>query len=105
MTATVTVEGDAENQTIITEQTPLLGDHQADVSNQESDQNAKDVPEKKPPSWYIWRIFWAIVAALILALFIKGWIDAGGDVDVSDNSIFSSVMFAPEALANLSLVV
>jgi len=42
----------------------------------------EDVPEKeRKASWYIWRGFWFVLAALFLALFIKGWIDAGGDVD------------------------
>lgn len=26
--------------------------------------------------WYVWRVFWAVLGALVLALFIKGWIDA-----------------------------
>ena len=75
-------DGDPENQTNLesNEQTPLLDDHQSDQSRDE-DPDPKG-HEKKPASWYIWRIFWAIIAALILVVFIKGWIDAGGDVDV-----------------------
>jgi uncharacterized membrane protein YraQ (UPF0718 family) len=62
------------------EQTPLLSDPQPD----EPEQQDQEVAEKKvrKASWYIWRIFWFIIAILILAAFIKGWIDAGGDVDV-----------------------
>jgi uncharacterized membrane protein YraQ (UPF0718 family) len=79
-------DGDPENQTNIAsnEQTPLLDDHQSDQDRDE-DPDQKG-PEKKRASWYIWRIFWAIVAALILAVFIKGWIDAGGDVDVGSTT-------------------
>jgi hypothetical protein len=75
-------DGDEENQANIesNEQTPLLDDRQSDQDlDQDPDQKG---PEKKPASWYIWRIFWAIVGALILAVFIKGWVDAGSDVDV-----------------------
>jgi hypothetical protein len=71
---------DAENQTNINEQTALLDDHQSDQElDREPDQKGQ---ERKNASWYLWRVFWVIVAALILAFFIKGWIDAGGDVDV-----------------------
>ncbi|TVY83878.1 hypothetical protein LSUE1_G001800 [Lachnellula suecica] len=71
---------DPESQNIPNEhdeQTPLLGDDQPDHQPDE------DVPESKPrkASWYIWRLFWVIFVALILGVFIKGWIDSGGDVD------------------------
>ena len=71
-------DDDAENQANIesSEETPLLRD--PEDTDEETDQKH----EQKPASWYLWRIFWVILAALILALFIKGWIDAGGDVDV-----------------------
>lgn len=74
--------GDAENQAANTrnEETPLLVDRQ-------SEQNDLDIPDEqhlqvKKLSWYLWRLFWGLIAALILGIFIKGWIDAGGDVDV-----------------------
>jgi hypothetical protein len=79
-------DGDPENQTNIesNEQTPLLDDHQSDQGpDEDPDQKG---PEKKLASWYIWRTFWAIVGALILAVFIKGWVDAGGDVDVGSTT-------------------
>ena len=66
----------AETQINIDEQTPLLDNHQSD---QQPDQNDH---ERKQASWYVWRILWAIVAAIVLVVFIKGWIDAGSDVDV-----------------------
>jgi len=79
-------EGDAENQTIISnhEETPLLADAHNQQDHDSDHQELEDVPEqkRKQVSWYLWRVFWTIVAALILAAFIKGWIDAGSDVDV-----------------------
>lgn len=69
-------DGDAENQTNINEQTPLLDDDQL---GQQPDQ---DDHEHKQAWWYVSRIFWAVVIAFVLAVFIKGWIDAGGDTDV-----------------------
>lgn len=36
---------------------------------------------KRTRSWWFWRILWAVLGALVLAIFIKGWIDAR-DVDV-----------------------
>lgn len=80
-------DGDAENQTHVNEQTPLLEDPQPD---QQLDPNGDEPKQKqKQASWYIWRIFWAIVAAVFLAIFIKGWIDAGGDVDVGGHDLMS----------------
>jgi uncharacterized membrane protein YraQ (UPF0718 family) len=76
---------DAEGQAPISnssnEQTPLLADPQPDQNVEQQDE---EVAEKKvrKASWYIWRLFWFVIAALILAAFIKGWVDAGGDVDV-----------------------
>lgn len=70
------LDRDAENQIDNNEQTPLLNDHQSDQQPDE------DSHERKQASWYAWRIFWGIVAILILVVFIKGWIDAGADVDV-----------------------
>lgn len=80
------------------EQTPLLGSghrvdeetgQQADtlepsgVLQQPSHPPDEIEPQTRNTSWYIWRIFWSILAIAALALFIKGWIDAGGDVDVN----------------------
>ena len=85
------VDGDVENQTstMADEQTPLLNDrHSGDVDDdQRPVDEEEDVHEKKKkPSWYLWRIFWAIIVILMLAIFIKGWIDAGSDVNVRDDS-------------------
>jgi hypothetical protein len=74
------LESDAENQTNITsnEQTPLLAD-QHSGGQPEPDEVGQ---EKKQARWYVWRILWAILAVVVLVIFIKGWVDAGGDVDV-----------------------
>ena len=76
-------ERGTEEQTLVqeqhTEQTPLLGDHQSD---QQADVDDEAEKGGRPTSWWIWRGFWVILGALFLALFIKGWIDAGGDVEV-----------------------
>lgn len=72
---------DVEEQRVVheqTEQSPLLGDHQ---SGQQPDEDAVE-KGGRTTSWWVWRGFWVIVAALVLALFIKGWVDAGGDVEV-----------------------
>jgi hypothetical protein len=77
-------DGDAENQTNTNnEQTPLLEDHQSDQQPDQNEPEPELEQKRKRASWYVWRAFWTIVAALILAAFIKGWVDAGGDVDVS----------------------
>lgn len=74
-------EDDAEIQSSHSENTPLLVGEQSEQSEQSRLEQQEN--EKKPTSWYLWRVFWAIVAALFLAVFIKGWIDADGDANVS----------------------
>ena len=70
---------DAENQRpAVDEETPLLSD---ELTGEEQAPDSKE-PEPTPASWWLWRVFWVVVAALVLALFIKGWIDAGSDVNV-----------------------
>jgi hypothetical protein len=80
-----------------TEHTPLLkGAHPAPAtqnggaSSEDStllSDDRQDEPEEQPTrpprttSWYVWRAFWTILAALVLAVFIKGWIEAD-DVNV-----------------------
>ncbi|KAJ4122948.1 hypothetical protein NW768_009939 [Fusarium equiseti] len=54
------------------EQTPLLADQHPDTEHPETE----PTPEKRPKSWYAWRVFWAILAIVILSVFIKGWIDS-----------------------------
>jgi hypothetical protein len=78
------VEADSENQPVETvnasnEETPLLNDRPSDDGPADDEDDQK--PKEKKASWYIWRAFWTILAALVLALFIYGWVEAGGDVD------------------------
>ena len=72
---------DMENQAAaLNEETPLLNGG-AELTNEEQEEDPKE-PEPSRVSWWLWRLLWFIVAALILAVFIKGWIDAGSDVNV-----------------------
>ncbi|TID26374.1 mitochondrial carrier [Venturia nashicola] len=79
-----------ESQTVNTindEETPLLADQRTDSIEADPDQNELGAPgdyeesERKTRSWYLWRLFWILVVALVLGVFIHGWIIAGGDVD------------------------
>jgi hypothetical protein len=89
------VNGDEENQTVSNEQTPLLNDEQSD---DQADQDTEEPKQVGQARWYIWRVFWVVVAALILAVFIKGWIDAGSDVNVRPT--FGFLQAFPIPLAN-----
>ncbi|EFY95035.2 mitochondrial substrate carrier protein [Metarhizium robertsii ARSEF 23] len=68
-------EGDVESQSNPQEETPLL--------NGEPSSPRVDDPESEPGrgSWSYWRLFWAVLAVVVAIVFIKGWIDAGSDVD------------------------
>ena len=83
---------DEERQTAATEHTPLLGESTdagaiRDVAGEDGEDGNTPkqgaVSEPKTRSWYAWRAFWTLLGAGVLFLFIKGWVDAGGDVDVS----------------------
>ncbi|CAG8978596.1 hypothetical protein HYALB_00010957 [Hymenoscyphus albidus] len=65
------------------EETPLLVEQRAQHEPEVSGDTASDSEPKQPRSrsWWLWRVFWGVVGCLILALFVKGWVDAGGDVD------------------------
>ncbi|CZS95541.1 uncharacterized protein RAG0_05139 [Rhynchosporium agropyri] len=70
---------DTEEQRAVheqTEQSPLLGDHRPAQQIDEEDAVEKS---GRTTSWWTWRAVWFIVAVLVLTLFIKGWVDAGGD--------------------------
>lgn len=61
------------------EQTPLLRDQHIETEqagNTESEIVPAPTPEKRTRSWYAWRIFWTILVIVVLAVFIKGWIDS-----------------------------
>ncbi|CAK7225119.1 hypothetical protein SCUCBS95973_005751 [Sporothrix curviconia] len=80
------------------EETPLLGPagnapvradngDRASIVKPDDDDNDNDNGEvadsQQPPrraSWYVWRAAWTLLAAFVLGIFVKGWIDAGGDV-------------------------
>ncbi|KAK7957971.1 mitochondrial carrier domain-containing protein, partial [Apiospora saccharicola] len=40
----------------------------------------QESPKQRTKAWWFWRILWTVLAALVLAVFIKGWVDAK-DVD------------------------
>ena len=67
---------DIENRTSISEETPLLDDQQAGKPPDQA------VRENGNAGWYVWRIFWVIFAIILLVVFIRSWIDAGGEIDV-----------------------
>ena len=53
-------------------------------------------PEKAgSKTWYYaWRGFWIVLAILVIAVFVKGWIDAD-DVNVSNQTLMISEMHLP----------
>jgi hypothetical protein len=62
----------------------LLADGQRSPGSQHEEAALLEPPRQpRTKSWYIWRLFWFVVVALVLAFFIKGWIEAD-DVDVRD---------------------
>lgn len=69
-----------------TEQTPLLASQADDEPrDQHEDAALLEPPQaetRRSKSWWFWRVLWAVLAVLLLAVFIKGWVDAK-DVDVS----------------------
>ncbi|KAG8733069.1 hypothetical protein FRC11_008904 [Ceratobasidium sp. 423] len=66
---------DLENPPRTDERAPLLqGEHTANEHEQAA--LLEPPPEPRTKSWYAWRIFWAVFAAVVLGVFIKGWIDA-----------------------------
>lgn len=68
-----------------TEETPLLAaahDEGRDEHEQAALLEPQESESKRTRSWWFWRILWTVLGALVLAVFIKGWVDAK-DVDVS----------------------
>ncbi|KAK7753179.1 hypothetical protein SLS62_004912 [Diatrype stigma] len=85
-------DNDHEQQQQQHEQTRLLenGDGRGSPSLLPRDEHEQAALLEPPPekrqrtrSWWAWRVFWAILAAAVLAVFIKGWIDAD-NTQVSD---------------------
>jgi len=71
----------SSSSTLRDEQTPLLGDHRSDDQHRDAATDEDESTVVRQASWYAWRAFWAVCAAVVIGLFIKGWIDAGADVD------------------------
>lgn len=88
------LDGDAENPVNVSEHTPLLEANDPDHQPGQDDYRHKH----KRAGWYAWRVLWAIVAAFILGIFIKGWIDAGGNTDVG------STRFPQDLTSSLTMV-
>ncbi|RDI81032.1 hypothetical protein Vi05172_g8979 [Venturia inaequalis] len=78
---------DEETANTTTEETPLLANQRADSTEQSEHDPAS---EPKTRSWYLWRLFWLLIAALIIGVFIQGWINAGGDVDYRFGTTFTA---------------
>lgn len=72
-------DDDPENQANLNEETPLINDHRPETPDDSND----ELKSKPQASWYIWRALWALFAVFALTVFIKGWIDAGSDVNVN----------------------
>ena len=78
---------DVETGPVADERAPLLGQQRSGEANASSS-SSQDEALPKPQSeaskrrTYGWRGFWIVVAILIIAAFVKGWIEAD-DVDVS----------------------
>jgi hypothetical protein len=71
-----------ERDVVQHERAPLLGSD--DVRNDEGTNNEPTIEEQKPTSrtWkYVWKGCLFILAVLMIAVFVKGWIDAD-NVDV-----------------------
>lgn len=61
------------------EESPLLGE---EVNEGEAAAEPETHAKGRRAGWYIKVVIWIIIAAAIAAVFIKGWVDAGGDVKV-----------------------
>lgn len=85
---------DVESGPAVNERAPLLGQQRPEepntASSEESDEEIpKPQSEASRRREYGWRGFWIVVAILIVAVFVKGWIEAD-DVDVS---LLAKVLF------------
>lgn len=90
-----------------TETTPLLASHADEGADQHEEAELLEPPQsetKRTKSWWFWRILWAVLAILVLAVFIKGWIDSD-DVEVSLQRKFrgcTQVILKPNAFSLIS---
>lgn len=71
------------------ERAPLLANDNVryDTTTPQEEDEATSEPEKtSSKTWnYVWRSFWCLFALLVIAVFVKGWIDAD-DVNVSGHA-------------------
>lgn len=60
------------------EHSPLLRPEQPQPEHSESASPSSDEAsqQRRSKGWYAWRIFWLLVLAVVIAVFVKGWIDA-----------------------------
>ena len=76
---------DVETGSAADERAPLLGQQPSEEANASSSPDEalpKPQSEDSKRRQYGWRGFWIVVGILIVAAFVKGWIEAD-DVDVS----------------------
>jgi hypothetical protein len=82
----MTSHRDLENNSMPDERAPLLAPERAEgattVSPDDDDAAPKPQSEASKRRAYGWRGFWIVVAILIIAVFVKGWIESD-DVEVS----------------------
>ncbi|KAK3366320.1 mitochondrial carrier domain-containing protein [Lasiosphaeria ovina] len=90
--ATMARDPDAEIQTPVSEETPLLSGGQA--SQQPADPNVNEAQadveadpdtvvavEEKETAWrHLWTVLWLVLAALVVALVVTGWTSGGDDI-------------------------
>lgn len=78
-----------ESDTEADERAPLLANDNVryDVTTPQEEDDATLEPDKtSSKTWhYVWRSFWCLFALLVIAVFVKGWIDAD-DVNVSSHA-------------------
>ena len=66
------------------ELTPLLHNLRQPSAESGEGQPGAIQEEAPPPArrYYAWHVVWVVAAALLAVVFVKGWIDAGADVNV-----------------------
>ena len=66
------------------EHTPLLHNLRQPSAESGEGQPGAIQEEAPPPArrYYAWHVVWVVAAALLAVVFVKGWIDAGADVNV-----------------------
>lgn len=90
--------GQSETTTIDNEETPLLvsqGDdgHRPGCYNETVEETEQNETSRYTRSYFAWRILWAVAAITVTAVFVKAWIDAGADVNVSFMLIFRQSLY------------